>query len=215
MILSFYFRRRRAYQHAMRFSAIAWIICVLLGVGLVGWMGLGAMPENARKQVGSGTALIGGKFTLLNAKSQTVTEKDFAGKYMLVYFGFTHCPDICPTGLLLINNAIDQLGKQGEKVVPIFISLDPERDTPKAMGSYTPHFGERIVGLTGSPEQIRQVAEAYKVYYRKAETGKNGEYLIDHSGYMYLMGPDGRYLAHFPHHISESALKDGLAKFLR
>lgn len=199
----------------MRISAIVWILCVLAAVGLLAWMGAGVIPESRRLPSG-GEALIGGAYTLVDGKGATVTNKDFAGKYTLVYFGFTHCPDICPTGLLLIENAINQLGRAGDRIVPLFISLDPERDTPKVVGNYVQHFGKRFVGLTGTPEQIKHVAEQYKVYYRKVEDkdAANG-YMVDHSAYMYLMGPDGKYLTHFPHHISESALKDGLAKFVR
>lgn len=192
---------------------MVWILCVLAGMGLVAWMGAGVIPQPMAAK-GESTALIGGPFTLSDRDGKPVTDKDFAGKYMLVYFGFTHCPDICPTGLLLIENVLDQLGS--DAIVPLFITLDPDRDTPKVIGDYVAHFGERIVGLSGTPEQIKQVAEAYKVYYRKVEDAEApGDYMIDHSGYLYLMGPDGKYLAHFPHNISESALKDGLAKFVR
>lgn len=198
----------------MRITAIVWIVCVLVAVGLLAWMGTGVIPDSRRTMTES-TALVGGPFTLSDGTGKAVTEKDFAGKYMLVYFGFTHCPDICPTGLLLIENALDQLGRKGRNITPIFITLDPERDTPTVVGNYVKHFGDRLVGLSGNPEQTKQVAEAYKVYYRKVEDKDAADgYVIDHSGYIYLMGPDGKYLTHFPHHISESGLKDGLAKFV-
>lgn len=198
----------------MRISAIVWIVCVLAAMGLLAWVGA---PVVANRSAGlsSGTALIGGPFTLIDKDGKTVTDTDFRGRYMLVYFGFTHCPDICPTGLLLIGNALEQLGSKGQQIAPVFITLDPERDTPAIMGQYVSHFSERLIGLSGSPEQVRQVAEAYKVYYRKTDATPGADYMIDHSGYMYLMGPDGTYLTHFPHQISESALKDGLAKFVR
>ena len=199
----------------MRISAIVWILCVLATIGLLAWMGTGMIPQG-RTQTSPGTALVGGDFTLSDKNGKQITPQNFSGKYMLVYFGFTHCPDICPTGLLLIENAIDQLGSKGNKIVPLFITVDPERDTAKVVGDYVAHFGKRIVGLSGTPEQIKHVADAYKVYYRKVDDKDAADgYMIDHSGYIYLMGPDGKYLAHFPHHISESALKDGLAKFVR
>ncbi len=198
----------------MRISAIVWIICVLVAVGLLAWMGTGVIPESRRSSATS--ALVGGPFTLTTGQGETVTEKSYAGKYMLVYFGFTHCPDICPTGLLLIDNALDQLGDPAKRIVPLFITLDPERDTQEVVGNYISHFGNRLIGLTGTPAQVKQAADAYKVYYRKVmDEDRAGEYTIDHSGYIYLMGPDGQYLAHFPHHISESALKDELAKLTR
>lgn len=199
----------------MRITAIVWIICVLLAVGLLAWVGTGLIPATDRAQ-SSGEALVGGPFTLTDGAGRTVTEKAFAGKYMLVYFGFTHCPDICPTGLLMIENALDQLGRDRNKIVPLFITLDPERDTPTVVGTYVNHFGDRFIGLSGTPEQIKQVADGYKVYYRKVEDeDATGGYVVDHSAYIYLMGPNGKYVTHFPHHISESALKDGLAKHVR
>jgi protein SCO1/2 len=197
----------------MRISAIVWIVCVLVAVGLLAWMGTGVIPSADRS---AGQALIGGEFTLVDGKGKTVTDKDFHGQYTLVYFGFTHCPDICPTGLLLIANVLEDLGEDGKKITPLFISLDPERDTPEVVGNYVKHFSPRMVGLTGTPEQVKQAADAYKVYYRKvAEKDSAMDYVIDHSGYMYLMGPDGEYLAHFTHQTGEAALKDGLAKFVQ
>jgi protein SCO1/2 len=199
----------------MRISAITWILCTLLLMGLLAWAGTSVIPPSQR-QVESGRALVGGHFELVDGKGKKVTEKDFAGKYMLVYFGFTHCPDICPTSLLLMTNAIDQLGAKGKEIVPVFITLDPERDTPEVVGNYVKHFSPRLIGLTGTPAQIKQAAEAYKVYYSKIEMKDSAlGYMIDHSGYMYLMGPDGRYVAHFPHQISEAALNDALAKAVR
>lgn len=185
-------------------------------MGLLAWIGSSAIPASARSDKSGGTALIGGDFTLADKQGNVVKPQDFKGKYMLVYFGFTHCPDICPTGLLLVETVLDQLGSKADKIVPVFITLDPERDTPETVGTYVTHFGDRFVGLSGTPEQIKQVAQAYKVYYRKVEDeGARDNYMIDHSGYFYLMGPDGKYVSHFPHHISETALKDGLAKIVR
>ncbi len=200
----------------MRIYALVWIFCVLAAVGLLAWMGTSVIPQSSAP-ASRGEALIGGPFTLSDATGKPVTEQDFAGRYMLVYFGFTHCPDICPTGLLLIGNALEQLDPAlRARVTPIFVSLDPERDTPEVMGNYVQHFSPQLVGLTGTPEQIARIAEAYKVYYRKVENEDSAlGYMIDHSGYMYLMGPDGKYLAHFPHHISEASLTEGLAKFVR
>ncbi len=199
----------------MRISAIIWILSVLAAMMLLAWMGTSVIPSSARSEAASGTALIGGPFTLVDTSGKTVTQKTYAGKYMLVYFGYTHCPDMCPTGLLLISNALDQLDDAARaRIVPVFITLDPERDTPAVMADYVKHFGSGLVGLTGSPQQIKQVADAYKVYYSKVDSDSALGYSIDHSGYMYLMGPDGKYVTHFPHQISESALKDGLAKFV-
>ena len=110
----------------------------------------------------SGKALIGGPFTLVDQTGKTVTDQDFRGRYMLVFFGFTHCPDICPAELQVMSAALDELGPKADEVVPVFITLDPERDTQAAMGAYVKNFGSRFVGLTGSPEQIAAAAKAYQ-----------------------------------------------------
>ncbi len=152
----------------------------------------------------SGKALIGGPFELVDGSGRTVTDKDFRGKYLLVFFGFTHCPDVCPTALSEIALTLDALGEVADKVQPLFISVDPERDTPELMGEYVAQFHPRIMGLTGSPDQVADVAKAYRVYYKKSipeeEIGKEDPfYVMDHSAITYLMSPDGDFLKHFSH----------------
>lgn len=188
---------------------------MLLLIGLFAWLGTDMMmtPTKAKSEE---KPLIGGAFTLVDGAGKTRTDKDFRGKYLIVYFGFTHCPDICPTSLLIIQNAINALGSKKKEVTPLFITVDPERDTPAVVGQYVSHFGPEFVGLSGSPEQIKQAAEAYKVYYRKVEDPDSAMgYTMDHSGFIFLMGPDGRYLTHFPHTISEQSLTDGLAAAIK
>ncbi len=188
---------------------------MLAMIGLVAWMGTRVVDVN-RKGSSSGTALVGGTFTLTDGSGKQVTQADLLGHYSLVYFGFTHCPDICPTSLLMIENALDALDDKGKNITPYFITLDPERDTPSVVGKYVSHFGNRFVGLSGTAEQTKRVAEAYKVYYRKVEDkGSAMGYVIDHSGFIYLMGPNGKYLAHYPHTISEQALAEALETRLR
>jgi cytochrome oxidase Cu insertion factor (SCO1/SenC/PrrC family) len=122
----------------------------------------------------TGTALIGGPFTLVNQDGKTVTEKDFLGRYMLVFFGYTYCPDICPTELQVMTAALEQMGEDAKKIQPVFVSIDPERDTPEVVKSYVENFGSGLVGLTGAPEQVAQAAKAYRVYYAKAaEAGED------------------------------------------
>lgn len=146
----------------------------------------------------SGEALVGGPFELVNGSGETVTEADFAGQYMLIYFGFTFCPDVCPTELSRISTAMEDLGTEADKVTPIFITIDPERDTPEAVGAYVDHFHPRMVGLTGTPDQIKQVAGEYRVYYKKVkDESSSAEYTMDHTSIIYLMGPDGKFLTHF------------------
>ncbi|WP_070885749.1 SCO family protein [Pseudomonas sp. D2-3] len=132
---------------------------------------------------------IGGPFELQGAHGRRVTEQSFEGQWLLVFFGFTRCADICPTTLMQIAKVLDGLGEQSARLQPLFISLDPERDTPEVLAAYTTFFDERILGLTGSPEQVRQVAEAYGVYVRKVPMGDT--YMLDHTGSVYLMNPDG------------------------
>lgn len=132
---------------------------------------------------------IGGPFELHDQQGRAVTQQSFGGRWLLVFFGFTRCADICPTTLLQIAKVLDGLGERSAAIQPLFISLDPERDTPEVLAAYTRFFDPRIVGLTGSPEQVRQVADAYGVYFRKVPMGDT--YMLDHTGSVYLMSPDG------------------------
>jgi protein SCO1 len=161
----------------------------------------------------TGKALIGGPFSLLNSEGQRVTEKNFAGHPMLVYFGFTHCPDVCPSGLQVIAAALDKLGPDGENITPLFITLDPERDTPAVLGAYVKSFHKRIVGLSGSLEETTAAAKAYRVYFKKvSDQATPGEYSVDHSTFMYLIDSQGNYRKHFNHAVGVDELAEGLAK---
>ena len=163
----------------------------------------------------SGKALIGGPFTLVDQTGKTVTDQDFRGRYMLVFFGFTHCPDICPAELQVMSAALDALGPKADSVVPIFITLDPERDTQAAMGAYVKNFGPRFVGLTGSSEQIAAAAKAYRVAYSKFQQDKtSSDYSIDHSALVYLMGKDGEYITHFAYGTPASQMTETLRRYL-
>jgi cytochrome oxidase Cu insertion factor (SCO1/SenC/PrrC family) len=141
---------------------------------------------------------IGGPFTLTDHTARRRSDSDFRGKLMLVYFGYTTCPDICPTDLMTIAQAIDALGALGEAVQPIFITVDPERDTVPRLADYVSSFHPRLIGLTGTPTEIRNVALAYKAYYVKRETERGEDYTVDHTGVTYLVGSDGRYLGFVP-----------------
>jgi cytochrome oxidase Cu insertion factor (SCO1/SenC/PrrC family) len=141
---------------------------------------------------------VGGPFDLVDHQGKVRTQADFKGKLMLVYFGFTFCPDVCPTDLQAIGLALDQLGAAGEAVQPIFITLDPNRDTAQQLADYVPLFHPRFIGLTGDEAAIRQAARAYKVYYAKVPRADGSDYTVDHSGYTYLMDRAGQYLGFFP-----------------
>ncbi len=150
--------------------------------------------------IGSGTALIGGPFTMINQKSETVTEKDFLGRYTIYFFGYTFCPDVCPTELQVLSAALKELGPDAAKITPVFVSIDPERDTPKIIGEYVANFHPRFVGLTGTPEQLASMARAFHVYYKKVANEKDSQnYGMDHPSILYLMGPDGKFAKHFPY----------------
>jgi len=140
---------------------------------------------------------IGGPFALIDQAGKPRTDEDFRGKLLLIYFGYSYCPDVCPTDLQQVGLAIDQLGAAGGAVQPIFITLDPERDTAAHLAEYVPLFHSRLIGLTGSTEQIRRVASAYKVYYAKYPPG-SPDYVIDHSSFIYLVDENGKYIGFFP-----------------
>jgi len=169
--------------------------------------------SNIRK---TGTANIGGPFQLTDHTGKAVTDQDYAGKYMLVYFGYTFCPDVCPTSLSIMGEALSLLEPaQLDKVVPIFITVDPERDTPEVLAGYVPNFHEKMVGLSGSLKNTKAVAKAYKVFYAKAnQDDPDGNYTMDHASTTYLIGPDGQYVAHFSHGSSVKMLVDKLAEVL-
>lgn len=142
---------------------------------------------------------IGGAFALKDQTGKVRTDAGFPGQLMLVYFGFTYCPDICPTDLQQIGLAMDQLGADAASVQPLFVTLDPERDTVEHLAQYVTLFHPRLIGLTGSIKDVSQAADAYRVYYKRVTTGtKPDDYTVDHSAFIYLIGRDGKYLGFFP-----------------
>ncbi len=167
------------------------VIVALVGVGAAtAWRAW--MPAS---EAGSGEALVGGPFELINGTGETVTEADFAGKPFAIFFGFTYCPDVCPTSLFDMAGWIDALGEDADEMRFAFVTVDPERDTPEVMTAYVGSFSDRIVPLTGNAEQIAAVVETYRVYARKVPL-EGGDYTMDHSAFVYLMGDDGRYRSH-------------------
>jgi protein SCO1 len=160
---------------------------------------------------------IGGPFTLTSPDGATVTEQTYRGKWLLVYFGFTSCPDSCPTALLEIAAALEKLGADADKLQPLFITVDPQRDTPAVMGNYTQSFDARIVGLTGTPQQIAAVAQEYGAYYEPRKRGPGAEdYVVDHSTYLYLMDAEGKFVrgldADTPGERIAEAVRSAMAK---
>lgn len=166
----------------------------------------------------SGEAQVGGPFTLVNHRGETVTEADFAGRPMLIYFGFTYCPDVCPASLQVMGAALEQLTpEQRAQFQPILISVDPERDTPDMLAQYVtaPAFPENLTGLTGTLDQVRNAARAYRVYFARVEDdGVSSDYTVDHSSIIYLMDREGRFVEVFPHGSSPATIAARLQAFL-
>ncbi len=172
----------------------------LLAAGLVGAAGWMTLHRE------EGPVPIGGPFRLRAADGREVTDADFRGRWMLIYFGYTRCPDACPTALQDMANALDTLGPDAKgKVAVLFITIDPERDTPAVMQDYVTAFNAPITGLSGTPEQIAAVAKEYRVYYAK-HPKDGGEYDMDHSSIIYVMDPRGRFAANFTHETPPDAM---------
>jgi protein SCO1/2 len=158
----------------------------------------------------SGAGLISGHFTLNGLDGKEVTDATYRGKWLVVYFGYTYCPDVCPTVLIRMGQALKELGSLADRIQPIFITVDPDRDTAQHLAQYMSAFSSRITGLRGDPEQIRAAARQFHVYYRTRSLG-NGEYSVDHSSYLYVMAPDGRFVKL----LADSLPEDQLAEALR
>lgn len=196
--------RRPSAKPAM---ALALVALFAVAIGLYSLI---ATQERQRAAEGR----IGGPFTLVNAEDHTVTERDFRGRYMLVYFGYTSCPDICPTTLAAMTQALARLGPAADRIQPVFITVDPKKDTPSVIGRYTAAFSPRLVGLTGSATQIRQAEAAYHVVVKPVSDTVDGRDRIDHSAVLYLMAPDGRFIAPLPADSSASVLAADLSRLV-
>jgi protein SCO1 len=164
-------------------------------------------------------AAIGGSFTLTDQDGNRVSDSDFAGKYRLVYFGFTYCPDVCPTDLQRIGRGLAEFEKsdpaRAGRVQPIFISVDPERDSPDNIKEFVSAFHPRLIGLTGSPDEISDIAKRYGVFYSKGEVGPDGEYLMNHSTNAVLYGPEGQPITLVPHDQGPDAVAETLRRWVR
>jgi cytochrome oxidase Cu insertion factor (SCO1/SenC/PrrC family) len=158
---------------------------------------------------------IGGPFALTDHEGRRRTDAEFRGKLLVIYFGYTNCPDICPADLTSIALALDRLGAAADAVQPIFITLDPERDTAAHLADYVRAFHPRLLGLTGTPDEIRKVATAYKTYYAKGENAGGADYAVDHTAFIYLVGKDGRYLGFLPPSTTLERLSNIIGQMLR
>jgi protein SCO1 len=190
-------------------------LVLIAGIGLVAAYALLADRGQGATPIAAPSSAAGGPFTLVDGTGATITDQTFRGRWELVFFGYTYCPDLCPTTLSTIADALHELGPLAAQIQPIFITIDPRRDTQEVVGAYVKNFDPRIVGLTGSPEAIAAVAAEYKVYYAVHKTGDGpDDYLMDHSGFVYLMNPEGKFARVLSGDTSGKAMADKLRPFL-
>ncbi|SDG30626.1 MULTISPECIES: SCO family protein [Thalassobaculum] len=191
-------------------SRVFLFVVTLLTATLVGTVTAGYFIWQAK----DGEVDVGGPFTLTDQTGRQVTEKTYQGDWQIVFFGYTYCPDICPTTMATVTTALDALGPLAEKVTPIFITIDPERDTVEQLAGYHEYFHPSFAMLTGSEEQIAKVAREFRVYYAKADDEGASDYLMDHSSITYLLDPNGRYVTHFNHGIAPEKMAETLRQYI-
>lgn len=198
----------------MNRSIRAAVILFSLGLAaLLGWRVSQTLSAPAHG-AGADYSAVGGLLDLIDQDGAPRAAADFRGKLLLVYFGYAHCPDVCPTALSNIALALDILDEAAAEVTPIFVTVDPQRDTAPVLKAYLGGFGPGFVGLTGTPEQVAKVAKAWKVYYKLQPANAQGAYPVDHSSVVYLMDREGKYLAHFSHQATPEQIAEATAKAL-
>jgi cytochrome oxidase Cu insertion factor (SCO1/SenC/PrrC family) len=191
-------------------------------IGIVGCSGQSRAAQSDQERAAAqamddlmyGRGIIGGPFTLTDQSGHRRSDTEFRGKLLIVYFGYTYCPDICPTDLQQIGLAVDRLGAAGAAVQPLFITIDPDRDTPAVLAQYVPSFHPKLLGLTGSPEEVAAVAREYKVVFTKYQPPEGGPYLIDHTGFTYIVDASGKYRGFFPPGTAEDRMREMIVKIL-
>jgi len=195
------------------------MLAALAVIAVASWVAWSWIAGGDQGAGGPGAGLrteadIGGPFTLTDNHGNPVTDKTYRGQYLLVYFGYGYCPDVCPTELANIASAMDLLGAKASQVTPLFITVDPERDTAEFLADYVQSFHPRLVGLTGTPAEIAKVAKEYKVYYAKSRKSAGKDYLMDHTSFVYLMGPDGNFLTMFRGQTDPKAITETIERFM-
>lgn len=205
-----------------RTTKIVLAVWALALIGAGGWIAQDALlkPDAVATSEQRGffstdsASMIGGPFQLTDQNGRKRSSDEFRGKLMLIYFGFTYCPDVCPTALTVVTTALDQLGDQADAVVPILVTIDPERDTPAVLKDYVAQFSPRYIGLTGSEREIAQVAKSFRVYYAKSPGSGGAPYLMDHTSLLYLMDQNGRFATHFTHNNRAEDIVAAVRKLL-
>lgn len=199
--------RRRRSGHPLAAVAVAMALFLAAGAGAV-WL-LGTPVDDAS------TAPVGGPFQLVAGDGRTVTDQDFRGKYMLIYFGYTTCPDACPTTLQSVVVALDRLGRMADRLQPVLITVDPRRDTPAVLAQYTAAFSPRLLGLSGTKQQIERVEQEYRIYAAIHRTGPGpDDYAVDHGSMLYLVGPTGQVVAPLRADASGDEIANTLEHFM-
>jgi len=202
----------------LRIFAICATLSVAIALGLMAYFS--QIPANGDQfascrstQIAGGSATLGGPFELVNSAGETVTDKEVITQPTLIYFGYTYCPDVCPLDVDRNAQAIEMLEKSGKIVTPVFITVDPERDTPEVVGDFADAMHPRMIGLTGSPDQIKSASQAYKTYY-KAHPAVDGEYLVDHSTFSYLVLPEHGFVEFFRRELTPDELAEKVSCFI-
>lgn len=199
---------------SQRYTPTVWICALVVIFSCLAAAPLQAQ-EPAQEQAQALSSTIGGRFMLKDHNGKIVTDQDFQDRFMLVTFGYTYCPDICPTNLVNMASALNDLGERAAKIAPLFITVDPARDTAAVLRDYVSNFDERIIGLTGPQPMIDNVTKRYKVVsdVHKPKNWDDGEYLIDHTASIFLMAPDGQFLVKFAHGMPPADMAKRIAEF--
>ena len=200
---------------AFRVAATAAVVVIALV--LIAWQ-FGFLSPNGRNSGSMVSAKIGGSFELVDHNGKLRRSAEFHEKFMLIYFGYSYCPDVCPTALQVMGSALNSLGDKAKMVQPIFITIDPKRDTTKHLKTYVQNFYHNLLGLTGTKEAIKDTAKKFRIYYARVSGNKDkseaDNYLVDHSSIVFLMGKRGQYITHFNHQTDPTKMAEIIAKQL-
>ena len=202
-----------------RIIAIGSAVVLVAMLGLFYWLAMAGDPDDQFAQcragnVAGGAGAIGGPFELVSETGETVTDKEVIDQPALIYFGYTFCPDVCPIDVARNAQAVEILEERGEMVKPVFISVDPKRDTPEVVDDFTANLHPRMLGLTGSPEQVKAASQAYRTYYNAQDSGDDEYYLVDHSTMTYLVFPETGFADFFRRDASAGEMADRVQCFL-
>ncbi|XP_039177881.1 protein SCO1 homolog, mitochondrial isoform X1 [Crotalus tigris] len=196
-------------------------VTVVIGGGMLGLLKYLKKKKEAaleRESIRSiGKPLLGGPFSLVDHHGQSKSDRDYLGQWVLIYFGFTHCPDICPEELEKMMLAVDEVDRIASlpNVTPLFITIDPERDNEEAIAKYVKEFSPKLIGLTGTKDQIDQVSRAYRVYYSPGPRDEDNDYIVDHTIIMYLIGPDGKFVDYFGQNKTNTEIAANILKHMK